>query len=136
MKAKLMKNNDIYNLWIKAGKKIEYTEDEVVSFFKNYKNLEYSIIEGCAFSDKDMESLSGITIAEITDDGYLLIKNYDEFINVVFRRNITLLSTAEFAAKHEKSRAAAAKHCRNNKFVEQFKTSAGWMIAADEEWPV
>lgn len=86
----------------------------------------------------DMSLYPGKDIASIADNGAVILYDFSPFRQLVaadFEAQ-NLLSTSEFAKKHNASPEMVKVYCRQGRIRGAWKSARNWLIPADAEWPV
>ena len=83
--------------------------------------------------ESQMERISGHTIAEVDDQGRLIIYSGKEFSKVVAYTEY--ISATEFAEMHDKCRASVKNMCAEGRIEGAYKNGAGWQIPKNAPYP-
>lgn len=87
----------------------------------------------------DMSVYPGKTLAYVTDDYQLLVKDGDVFASLMAEnsdRYVEYLSTIDYAKKHDRSHELIKVFCREGKIMGAKKVGNTWLVPADAPYPI
>lgn len=86
----------------------------------------------------DIGLFPGTTIAYVTDDFELVIRDQEPFASLIQDnyRHTKFLTVEQYAQKHNKSREIIKVYCREGKIVGAGKKGGCWIIPEDAPYPV
>lgn len=135
MKARLLFDGNEYILLFRHGRLIKVSKEEVYKFIKNYNSADYYDDGGNTSFMIPVEEYSGKTIAFVTDDGDLLIKDSDSYRDIIDNFRPKYISVKEYAEKHDRNRSLIARLCRDGRFKGAICIGSTWIIPEDEPYP-
>lgn len=140
MKARLVRTKDGTLKLLLANRMIKTAEEkDIHSLLSCFKNIDTLFNEEEKWSNleiKDISDYPGKTLAYITDDLDLVIK--DVFPITILINNAlktSFLSAAEYSKKVRKSVEQIKVYCRNGRLNGAYKVGREWLIPEDAPYP-
>ncbi len=136
MKARLLIHNDKIYRATHNGEVALITSREAREFLLHFNDERYY---GSVSSDTrgpfPMESLEGSTVAEVTDNGFLIVKNDAAFRDIIVQAETKYISVSEFAENYGKSISMVRRMCQNDRIPGVLKVGNTYLIPFEAKYP-
>lgn len=137
MKARLLQSNGSLQLLLCTGVIKMISTAEAKEFVLSFYDPAHYDSPGAWDDDViSMESYAGETIAQVNDDGTLLVIDGETFCNIVSSEGAKLLTVPEYAALHGKKTAIVRRFCLQGRFHGAVQKGSRWLIPADAPYPI
>lgn len=136
MKARLLRSNGSLQLLLCTGVIKMISVAEAKEFILSY--YEPAHYDGAGEWDDDlvsMEAYTGNTIAQINDDGTMLVIDGETFGEIVSTEGVKFLTVPEYAALHGKKTAIVRRFCLQGRLQGAVQKGSRWLIPEDTPYP-
>ena len=136
MKARLLHNDESLQLLLCNGVIKLISMSETKEFIMSFDNPTH--YEGSGAWDNDvvtMEAYAGKTIAQVNDDGSLLVIDGETFRQILSYEGAKLLTVPEYAALHGKKTAIVRRFCLDGRIKGAIQKGTRWLIPEDAPYP-
>lgn len=135
MNTKLAKHHDNLLLFMSTGEVSRVSTGDARDFLLNFADAKYNEKQNLGLCADIQTTFIGETIAEIDDNGSLVIKNAEAFKDIIVKGETEFLSVPEFAQLYGKSEAIVRRLCQNGRIPGVLQKGNVYLIPANATYP-
>ena len=136
MTTKLAQYRDKLLLFKGTGEMIQVSAGDAREFLLNYSDESYGANQDGGLGITGIPQFDGEIIAEVMDNGCLIIRDASKFKEIIIRGETEFLSVPEFASKYGKSDAFIRRLCQNGRIPGVIQKGNVYLIPANTKYPI
>lgn len=135
MNTKLVKHGE--NLWllVSSGEVLRVSPGDAREFLLNFADTKYNEKQSFGLNIGGQNSFGGEVIAEIDNNGSLVIKSAQTFKDIIIKAETEFLSVPEFAKLYGKSDTMVRRMCQNGRIPGVILKGNVYLIPAHATYP-